>query len=487
MSPPSDGKPKRVRVRTQTQKENSKERRLFVTAKRREDEKAKSEAVIEARGARRAGLDFQRESFLANLVAKATAESKQTAANTCIQAGQIAANTCIQAGQTAANTCIQADKVLAKTVATISQQEDTPKVDADPLLVPVQRSAKTDDTDIKLNEHKELDSTTDETPTIPSSTSTPSLASDTSTDTDVGSGPGRVILPVITIEMCPPQCDREIFQRAIDYHDNFVQECRDSDYSKSQILWMLLEFGECSSQMISELNDDKHSTGSNSLKKEFETIAYTINVYSKQVKHSNRLSEDTQDIISKYYSGMVGILQLSTEEASDLKQSIQECAKKSPTTRARDFKNRRHRTPSNKRRRNSGGDYHQNDRTHELEREVSFLRQTLDQERQIHDQERHRSASLQARLDNWEHHRPAFQSRGSGNNNYSARGNDFREHMTPRTLDYRTPNQNHRRYQHYSQSHGSSDNSNNDYREEHHPHNGRDDRDDQRGGYGRRR
>ena len=381
--------------------------------------------------------------------------------------------------------------------AAVPQQGDTQKVEGGPLSVPVPKSA----------ELKDLDSMLDETPPTPSSsTSTPSLASDTGMDvergrdlnstvdetylsfdsemgTDVERGPERCTLPVLTVELCPSQCEIGTFRRAIDYHNKFVQECRDKGYTEAAILWMLLEFGECSSQMISEFH--KHPTGSKPSTEEFGMIAYIVNVVSKQVKHTNRLSSPVQDNVLEYFSGFVGMLQLSTEVASDIIESIQKCAKTSPTTRGKDFRNRNKtqsknpqtpnkkrkgnygggntqsknsQTPNKKRKGNYGGGNHQADKIRGLEIENSLLRQK-------YDQEHHLSEYLQARNDYLERHRPASQSHGSSDPGSQSYG---RESITPRALHYgNSP--------HHSQSNGRGDSRNNDHSDDRHTHDRRDD------------
>ncbi|OEU07404.1 hypothetical protein FRACYDRAFT_251208 [Fragilariopsis cylindrus CCMP1102] len=532
MSPPSDGKPKRKkRVVTEEAKKRDKERRKFLSNEKKQKDKEEAEALIEERGAQK----YRQQLELTDRVAEATASSKkivaaeneasskrvaaeneasgkrvaehakmslQIVADDAEASRQIAADDAKAGRERLAKTCTEADQILVESIqplfnTAVPQQGDTQKVEGGPLSMPVPKSAKL----------KDLDSMLDETPSTPSSsTSTPSLASDTGMDvervrdlnstvdetylsfdsemgTDVERGPERCTLPVLTVELCPSQCEIGTFRRAIDYHNKFVQECRDKGYTEAGILHMLLEFGECSSQMISEFH--KHPTGSKPSTEEFGMIAYIVNVVSKQVKHTNRLSSPVQDNVLEYFSGFVGMLQLSTEVASDIIESIQKCAKTSPTTRGKDFRNRNKtqsknpqtpnkkrkgnygggntqsknsQTPNKKRKGNYGGGNHQADKIRGLEIENSLLRQK-------YDQEHHLSEYLQARNDYLERHRPASQSHGSSDPGSQSYG---RESITPRALHYgNSP--------HHSQSNGRGDSRNNDHSDDRHTHDRRDD------------
>ena len=607
MSPPSDGKPKRKkRVVTEEAKKRDKERRKFLSNEKKQKDKKEAEALIEERGAQK----YRQQLELTDRVAEAAESSKkivaaeseasskrvaaeneasgkrvaehakmslQIVADDAEASRQIAADDAKAGRERLAKTCTEADQILVESIqplfnTAVPQQGDTQKVEGGPLSMPVPKSAKLKDLDSMLDETpptpssststpslasnmgtgtdvergrelgesikplfnaavpqqgdtqkveggplsvpvpksaglKDLNSMSDETPSTPSSSmSTPSLASDTGTEvergrdlnstvdetylsfdsemgTDVERGPERCTLPVLTVELCPSQCEIGTFRRAIDYHNKFVQECRDKGYTEAGILHMLLEFGECSSQMISEFH--KHPTGSKPSTEEFGMIAYIVNVVSKQVKHTNRLSSPVQDNVLEYFSGFVGMLQLSTEVASDIIESIQKCAKTSPTTRGKDFRNRNKtqsknpqtpnkkrkgnygggntqsknsQTPNKKRKGNYGGGNHQADKIRGLEIENSLLRQK-------YDQEHHLSEYLQARNDYLERHRPASQSHGSSDPGSQSYG---RESITPRALHYgNSP--------HHSQSNGRGDSRNNDHSDDRHTHDRRDD------------
>ena len=137
--------------------------------------------------------------------------------------------------KTAAETCIKADQVLGKLIQPLLETSTTPSLSTSTSslaydtgtdkgrgrgreIVPI----LTIDTNvINVDEIKDLDSTADETPPTPTSTSTststPSFASDTGTGTDVERSPGQILVPVLTEEMCPRQSDHVTFQRTIDH------------------------------------------------------------------------------------------------------------------------------------------------------------------------------------------------------------------------------------------------------------------------------
>ena len=241
MSPPSNGKPKRKkRVVTTEQKKRAKERRKYRSDETKQEKKEKEEARIEERGAQKyqhtqEALIEAREALIeARGVARGEENAKRKN-NLELVGMMVEANA--NSKKTAAETCIKADQVLGKLIQPLLETSTTPSLSTStPSLAYDTGTDKgrgrgreivpilTIDTNvINVDEIKDLDSTADETPPTPSSTSpstspsTSSFASDTGTGTDVERSPGQILVPVLTEEMCPRQSDHVTFQRTIDH------------------------------------------------------------------------------------------------------------------------------------------------------------------------------------------------------------------------------------------------------------------------------
>jgi len=133
---------------------------------------------------------------------------------------------------------------------------------------------------------------------------------------------------------CPPQGDRVIFQICINYHTQFVNDCREKGMTDAEIFYKLTEFGECASLMISE---SKHLPQGLVLRA-YKKMAYSVNVCSIKVKHTDRLQEDNGTL--DYFDGFAKAIsegssefKLNTHQVGDLMDNVKTAAKTSPLSR----------------------------------------------------------------------------------------------------------------------------------------------------------